>query len=218
MPRMRIGMVCLIILCLSCGRDRVILLPEIENAKITNVKDVSPAYLFYDEYKEDSVELNRKNLIITTNWLVNVDKRLTLKQALPSILKLQDKKRNAKMHKNENAKNYFTCNDTAIKNLGFLDFTDVFYFQGKSETEEKSNEILLYFETENRIITKDSELSPKSLENYLSELLQNNDSINLKVIANFNKNLTFQEYIKYISLLDTIKIDSIWVSNNEFIY
>ncbi|RZV67419.1 MAG: hypothetical protein EX254_02975, partial [Flavobacteriaceae bacterium] len=146
---MRIGMVCLIILCLSCGRDRVILLPEIENAKITNVKDVSPAYLFYDEYKEDSVELNRKNLIITTNWLVNVDKRLTLKQALPSILKLQDKKRNAKMHKNENAKNYFTCNDTAIKNLGFLDFTDVFYFQGKSETEEKSNEILLYFETGN---------------------------------------------------------------------
>jgi hypothetical protein len=31
------------------------------------------------------------------------------------------------MHKNENAKNYFTCNDTSISNLGFVEFTDVYY-------------------------------------------------------------------------------------------
>ncbi len=31
------------------------------------------------------------------------------------------------MHKNEDAKNYFTCNDTSIKNLGFVEFTDVNY-------------------------------------------------------------------------------------------
>ena len=69
----------------SCGNERVLQLPEIKNASITEISDVSHAYLFYDETKEDSVELNRKNLIITTNWLVNVDKRLTLGQAIPKI-------------------------------------------------------------------------------------------------------------------------------------
>ena len=31
------------------------------------------------------------------------------------------------MHKNENARNFYTCNDTSIKNLGFIDFTEVYY-------------------------------------------------------------------------------------------
>ncbi len=87
----------------SCNK-KIVLLPEIQTASITEIIDVSPAYLFYDETQPDSVELNRKNLISTTNWLVNVDKRLTLKQAIPHIKFLQEKKRNSKMHKNESAK------------------------------------------------------------------------------------------------------------------
>ncbi|MEJ2113365.1 MAG: hypothetical protein P8X62_06655 [Flavobacteriaceae bacterium] len=110
----------------SCDK-KTILLPEVQNAKISEVIDVSPAYIFYDITKPDSTDFNRKNLIGTTNWLVNVDKRLTLKQAIPHIQFLQDKRRNSKMHKNENARNYFTCNDTARNNLGFIDFTDVVY-------------------------------------------------------------------------------------------
>ena len=112
---------------LSCNNERVIQLPEIENAEITEVIDVSPAYIFYDETQPDSTLFNRKNLIGTTNWLVNVDKRLTLEQAIPHIQYLQNKRKKASMHKNENAKNYFTCNDTSIKNLGFVEFTDIKY-------------------------------------------------------------------------------------------
>ena len=87
----------------SCNNERVLQLPEIENAEITEVLDVSPAYIFYDETQSDSTLFNRKNLIGTTNWLVNVDKRLTLKQAIPHIKYLQDKKDNSS-HKNKNAK------------------------------------------------------------------------------------------------------------------
>ena len=79
-------------LLISCGQDKTVQLPEIKHADISKINDVSAAYLFYDESKADSVELNRKNLISTTNWLVNVDKRLTLKQIIPHIKFLQDKK------------------------------------------------------------------------------------------------------------------------------
>jgi len=80
--------------------------------------------LFYDETQPDSVLLNRKNLITTTNCLFNIDKRLTLKQAIPYIKYLQNKKKNAG-HKNKKAKNYFTCHDLNKYNLGFKDFTEI---------------------------------------------------------------------------------------------
>ena len=117
----------IILTCLNCSKERILHLPEIEHAEITEVLDVSPAYIFYDETQTDSTLLNRKNLIISTNWLVNVDRRLTLNQAIPKIKLMQDKKRNAGMHKNEDAKNYYTCNATNIKNLGFIEFTDIYY-------------------------------------------------------------------------------------------
>ena len=82
--------------------------------------------------------------------MVNIDKRLTLKQAIPHIKFLQDKKRNAEMHKNENAKNYYTCNDTSIKNLGFIEFTDVDY--------HKNNIRIIHIVKTNRIMLIISDL------------------------------------------------------------
>lgn len=120
----------IVFLCISCGNKKELQLPEIDNAEITEITDVSAAYLFYDETQPDSVELNRKNLISTTNWLVNVDKRLTLKQAIPHIKFLQDKKKSSS-HKNEKAKNYFTCHDLSETNLGFLEFTNIIYKFGE---------------------------------------------------------------------------------------
>ncbi|MBO6880616.1 hypothetical protein [Winogradskyella sp.] len=128
-----------ILFLLNCDNERIVQLPEIENAKITEVKDVSPAYIFYDETQPDSTLFNRKNLIGTTNWLVNVDKRLTLKQAIPHIQYLQDKRKKASMHKNEDAKNYFTCNDTSMGSLGFVEFTDVNYIFSKNNIDLKTN-------------------------------------------------------------------------------
>src|SRR5690606_14870685 len=113
----------IITLFYSCGKEKVIQLPEIQHADISKIDDVSVAYLFYDETLPDSVDLNRKNIITTTNWLINVDKRLSLKQAIPHIQFLQEKKENSS-HKKENAKNYFTCNDLSRKNLGFIEFTN----------------------------------------------------------------------------------------------
>ena len=68
-----------LIIFASCGKEKIVQLPEINHSKISKINDVSAAYLFYDVTQPDSVELNRNNLISTTNWLINVDKRLTLK-------------------------------------------------------------------------------------------------------------------------------------------
>ena len=99
----RIVLILLTALAFSCA-ERELQLPVTTANDITEILDVSPIYLFYDE-ATDSVDFNRKNMISTTNWLVNIDRRLTLKQILPHLQYLQEKRRGDGMHKNENAKN-----------------------------------------------------------------------------------------------------------------
>lgn len=229
--RMKYPMILLLCLCFSCGKEKSVQLPEISSSDITDVNDVSPAYIFYNKSKKDSVELNRKNLIISTNWLVNVDKRLTLRQAIPSILMLQEKKRDAKMHKNEAAKNYYSCNDTSIKNLGFIDFTDVIYHnridadivesQGIYETfpSETSNHVLsILFKSNDSITINASHTTKKEFINRLKYM----DSIQNKIMGiaylKFNENLTFQDYISYKSMLSKIKLKHTTISDDEYIF
>ncbi|WP_417860139.1 hypothetical protein [Winogradskyella sediminis] len=220
----------------SCNNERTLLLPEIENADITEVLDVSPAYIFYDESQPDSTLLNRKNLIITTNWLVNVDKRLTLQQAIPHIKFLQDKKRNAEMHKNEDAKNYFTCHDTSIGNLGFLEFTDVVfkekfkidtvYHKYNMPTEENlkriggfhaSSTIPLIFKDGNHFKIGEQNLIIDELKNELDKLTEIN-FIGIHLQLYFNKNLSFQDYISIKRKVNSLTSNLISMDFNEFIY
>ena len=236
--------ICLLVLllCLSCNNERILQLPEIENAEIIEVLDVSPAYIFYDETQPDSTLLNRKNLISTTNWLVNVDKRLTLKQAIPHIKFLQEKKRNAEMHKNENAKDYFTCNETSIGNLGFVDFTDIHFITDETPISFYSQISQIY---DDRIfiypkIKNEESLHGQSLmveisagsgidlnlkwlfsfqfAQYLKSYYKESSKEFLEVSLSFDKNLSFQDYISIKSELTQLMNDKIIIHTNEFIY
>jgi len=144
---MRLLYFSIFLIFLSCNNQRVLQLPEVEYSEITEVLDVSPAYIFYDETQPDSTLMNRKNLISTTNWLVNIDKRLTLQQAIPHIKYLQKKRKKKSMHKNEDAKNYFTCNDLSQKNLGFIEFTGVEFSFSEKKSKELNTELLITDET-----------------------------------------------------------------------
>ncbi|MCB0399991.1 MAG: hypothetical protein KDD26_10305 [Winogradskyella sp.] len=224
-------------LILSCNNERVLQLPEIENAEITEVLDVSPVYIFYDETQPDSTLFNRKNLIGTTNWLVNVDKRLTLRQAIPHIQYLQNKRKKESMHKNEAAKNYFTCNDTSIKNLGFLEFTDVnfdtseiekegkdFLISSTSELDEQiySNDIFIKFnfniDASNINTFVNDILSILNLKEASSEIEKSISARELLFNLYFDKNLSFQDYISIKSKLTKDIMSSVKFNKTEFIY
>jgi len=225
----------LILICYNCNNERVLQLPQIENADITEVLDVSPTYVFYDETQSDSTLLNRKNLISTTNWLVNIDKRLTLRQAIPHIKFLQDKKRNAELHKNKNAKNYFTCNDTSISNLGFIEFTDVYY--EFSEPVDKSLDLLkllpndLYenFPSKDGFLELPIEINTDNKTELKNEIIKYIEILELSIsdemkitgfslVLYFEENLSFQDYISIKSQLEKLSTDKVRIGTNEFIY
>ena len=200
------------------------LLPETTNKDITEILDVSPVYLFYDETQPDSIEFNRKNMISTTNWLVNIDKRLTLKQILPHLQYLQDKRHSDGMHKNKSAKNYFTCSNTDLENLSFIEFTDIVYNR-ESSIDYFSKKINIKFPSSDRVnflsyindgIIVDSTTKDGFLKALKSIAVANKEQIN--IILNFSQDLIFQDYISYKTLLLELNIDNVIVANDEFIY
>lgn len=223
---MRLFLLLTALIFISCGSDKIIELPEIKHSTITQVSDVSPAYLFYDETQPDSLELNRKNLISTTNWLVNVDKRLTLKQAIPQIQFLQNKK-NSSSHKNKKAKNYYTCNNSSIKNLGFIDFTDISYhLKGSDKSESNSlanNETMLhvFVSTLQNIQLKtrqDSTQLTTTIDRLVLDLNQLPWQQKTILTLNLSEVLSIQDYITLKDQLTTLNKEGLSINNNEFIY
>lgn len=226
---MRYLLLVTLVLISSCNFKKTLLLPEINQAHITEVLDVSPIYLFYDVTKKDSVDLNRSNVITATNWLVNVDKRLTLGQVVPKIIPLQDKKRKAEIDKTENTKNYYTCNDLSIANLGFLDFTNTIYNTNAivpniavpyGNAEEKRF-IIDFINPRNMLIVnvfKDSIVQKSTLQNLIEDLENLPQDGSYEFFLNLNKNMSFQDYI---TLKSKLMAPNAWhgaINENEFIY
>ena len=207
---------------LSCAPNKVVELPQVNQVDISKLNDISAAYLFYEPNQKDHVELNRKNLISTTHWVFNVDKRLNLNQAIPKIMFLQDKKRNA-THKNPNAQNYYTCDDLSQNSLGFIEFTEVHYQLKDSITQEK-NLIGVMFENSKsfRFESKSNDSIPK-MKGAISELKTTLDSLhnthsNLKFVLKFKGDLSFQDYISVKSKRTKWSAKQVSISKDEYIF
>ena len=214
-----------ILLLTSCNK-KTVLLPEMDNKDITKILDVSPAYIFYDETKKDSVEFNRKNLIGTTNWLVNIDKRLTLKQIMPHLVYLQEKRSKDGMHKNKNAKNYFTCSNPGIQNLAFIEFTDVvfhtsntdYYYDRIDKTSKLRNGIYIDIKTKTLASVNEKNVNIDNLLNYLNTAELYLNSTETHIHLSINKDLTFQDYITYKNLFLRLDLPNVTFTNDEIIY
>lgn len=215
--------VLILLLLVSCGKERIVQLPEIKSSEITEVLDVSPAYIFYDPTASDSTEFNRKNLIGTTNWLVNIDKRLKLKQVVPHLQYLQAKRDKKGMHTNENARNFFTCNAIAQSSLGFLDFTDVNYQNSAKALSNGNSACIMTINNLNDVTFSmipetNMEFSKENLKTVFDGLVKDKHDKSVTIVLNFNKGLSFQDYITVKSELQKIKLDKIIIDSNELFY
>ena len=193
----------------SCGNKEDILLPKANTTIVKNVDDLSPIYIFFRTKGKDTLaEVNRKNSIISTNWILNVDKRLPLRLAIPEIMKLQEKKRTEKAHKNEKAENYYSYADTVGKNLAFIPFTNVYY-----KLEKSKSGIVVFFAKNNEILVDSIEVKREELLTYLNKLPSNTSN---QYVFCFDKNLTFGGYIQNKIFIESLKVEM--KSTQEFIY
>ncbi|PKB18102.1 hypothetical protein [Flavobacterium sp. 5] len=198
----------ILLLCISCGNKEEVLLPKADRTIVKEVVDLSPIYIFFRVKGKDTLaEVNRKNSIITTNWILNIDKRLPLRLVIPEVMKLQQRKREEKEHKNENALNYYSYADSIGKNLAFLPFTKVYY-----KLEKPKKGLNLLFDKHGKIFLDGVLIESNQIQKYIN----NTNETSLDVSYCFDKNMSFDNYIKAKIILESIELK--FVTPNEFIY
>jgi len=196
----------LFFLMLSCGK-KDIQLPQLNETFVAEVKDHSPIYMFFKKEGNDTlIDVNRNNLISSTNWLFNIDKRLPLKLVIPEIQKLQVKKAKSSHLKN-GSNNYFTYMDKKKKTLAFLTFTNVTYI-----FKDNNDGISVFFTKRNKIFVNDILVDEKDLESYINNLNRTYQEVSF----GFDKNLSFQDYIIAKNVAKNLEIK--FITFKEFIY
>jgi hypothetical protein len=194
---------------MSCGNKEDILLPQSNTTIVSNIKDHSPIYIFFRTKGKDTLaEVNRKNSIITTNWIFNIDKRLPLRIVIPEVMKLQDKKRKEKAHKNEKAENYYSYADSIGKNMAFIPFTKVFYKM------EKPIGTIIYFDKNDEILIENNVIKREKIKEMFNTILPKELANNF--IFMFDKNMSYGMYIQNKIFIESLKLDI--KNREEFIY
>ncbi len=129
---------------------------------------------------------------------------------VPELIKLQTKKE-VSIHKNEAAENYFSYANDITKTMAFLPFTNVKYVIGKPINNE------LYFGKNDLIKFNSVDVKKDDIQNILNNLSLGQQS---EISISFNKNCSFNEYIKDKVLLFDLKLSKkrISISNTEYIY
>jgi hypothetical protein len=202
-----------LLFCFSCGNKENILLPKGDKTIVKEVVDLSPIYIFFRVKGKDTLaEVNRKNSIITTNWILNIDKRLPLRLVISEVMKLQQKKRGEKEHINLNAENYYSYADSIGKNLAFIPFTKVYY-----KIEKPKYGVIVFFDKNNTISVNNAIVKKEELQNYLDSLPSDKPN---KFIFCFDKNLQYGTYIQNKIFIQSLNFPTpdLNLTNEEFIY
>jgi hypothetical protein len=198
----------ILVFFMSCANKEDVLLPKASTTIVKNVEDHSPIYIFFrTEGKDTLVAVNRKNSIITTNWILNIDRRLPLRLVIPEVMKLQKRKREEKDHRNESAENYYSYADTIGKNLAFIPFTKVYY-----KMEKPKAGIIVFFAKNNTILVNNIIVKREFLHEFIENSASDLDAINLC----FDENIDFGSYIQNKIFIESLKGEL--KSKEEFIY
>jgi hypothetical protein len=196
------------LLFFSCGNQEDILLPKANRTIVKEITDLSPTYIFFRVNGKDTLaEVNRKNSIITTNWVLNIDRRLPLGLVIPQVMKLQQRKREEKEHRNELAQNYYSYADSIGKNLAFIPFTNVYY-----RLEKPKNGIAIFFGKDGQIKINDVLVSKEELIKQINTSNIKSDEIRYC----FDKNCSYGSYLQHKVFMDSIAAKTGRVE--EFIY
>lgn len=217
-----------IVLFASCKKEDV-LLPQSNASVTTELTDHSAIYMFFKEENKDTiVDINTKNSISTTNWVFNIDKRLPLRLIIPEIKQLQAKKKQA-AHSKEGAINVYSYADSIKENLAFLPFTDVqykydnqfskFFIKEHSDLYGTYNNLTINFNKNNAITVDGNDVSRDELVDFIKDFADFMSDGKITIIhLNFDKRLSYGEYIQDKILAWQLTSDLIQLSSYEFIY
>lgn len=196
----------------------------------STVVDHSPVYMFMETKGTDTIiDVNRKNTIGTTNWIFNIDKRLPLKLVIPEVIKLQQKREGAQLHKNDEAKNYFSYTDSVQKTLAFMPFKEIsyaynsyfssFYVKENVDYHQHFQTFYVNFRANSTVSVDGNEVEVEELYDFLKEYTAfSSQGKRILIYLNFDENLSFDNYLSKFIWLKGLENEMCTIAPTHFIY
>jgi hypothetical protein len=194
------------------------------------VVDHSPVYMFMETKGTDTIiDVNRKNTIGTTHWIFNIDKRLPLKLVIPEIIKLQQKREGATLHKNDAAINYFSYTDSLQKSLAFMSFKEIsyaynsyfssFYVKENVDYHQHFQTFYVNFRKDSTVSVDGNEVEAHELYDFLKEYTAfSGQGKRILIYLNFDEDLSFDNYLSKVIWLKELEHETCTIAPTHFIY
>lgn len=124
----------------SCSKKSVEL-PLIPVSGTTNIFNYSEIWVFYKLDKQEvKANANLNNVISSTHWIINIDKKLPMQEIVPILETIKEKRAKKSPHSVENMNNYLSYSNTKDKNISLINIDSTQYLiLGAKEYEELIN-------------------------------------------------------------------------------
>ena len=205
------------IFIISCSNKEV-QLPLIKSDGLSNVDNHSSIWLFFEKNGNDTIAvLNKNNKIINTNWILNIDKRLTMKSVTPFLIEMQNLKNKRSMHKKEGTYLYLSYANTKSNNISLIEFKPVNLIQSSDrfiDNENQEQKLEIDLQKENIFIDQ-VKTEWNQMEQILLDFNQKDSLQTSKILLKYNENISYQKYLESKTILSKINMA---IDSTEYIY
>jgi len=206
----------LLIAFTSC-KNKTLELPQVAVSGASEIQNYSQIWVFYKEVNNKAkADLNRKNTIGTTHWVINIDKKLTLSEVIPAFHFIKKKRSGKSMHSVEGMQNFLSYSDIENEKIALFPMDSITYSLksreelAKLEQEEPCDYILGFFE--NAIWLNEHKFSLDSWESFSLDSLSKG-----KIQLHFHEKLSYQDYMNYRLTLNQKLTKEISIETTEFV-
>ncbi|PID67497.1 MAG: hypothetical protein CR968_06445 [Flavobacteriia bacterium] len=202
-------------LLLTACHNKSVQLPQIPAKGVTDVYNHSQIWAFYKE-KDNNViaDVNKNNIITTTHWIINIDKRLPMSQVAPVLTMIQAKRAKRTVHSVDGMHNYLNFADVKNKTNALLEIDSL------KITTLKANELKGFQQNHknNYIVLMPEHLTVNDMTKTYDDI---NDSIvnilsSEAVVLCYDESISYQRYLESKVLLHNILPEDCALNPEEF--
>lgn len=193
-------------------------LPLIASDGLSDIYNHSSIWLFFEKNGTDTLAvLNKNNKIINTHWLLNIDKRLTMKHVVPALGEMQKAKHKPSIHRKEGTFIYFAYANTKANNISLIEFKPTNFISTEKEIKDSviDNQYIKINLQKDNILINNNITDLDHLKNILKDFKKKDSLNNSRIFLNYSENISYQKYLQTKMILSKINMT---IDSTENIY
>jgi hypothetical protein len=192
-------------------------LPQIPADGLTRITNHSQIWVFLDYDRQNiKAEVNKNNIISSTHWIINMDKKLPMHEIVPVLETIKNKRGNKSIHYVEGMKTYLSYSNTKSKNISLYEIDSTQYL-----VMDKLNytELMSHYKTDTNIYINETSflLNNKIYPSKLFDKSLLESLPNIPIHFFMDGNISYQNYLEKRVLLKKYAPQETVIDKTEYV-